>query len=163
MYVPRPHQHPEGFGGAVLGCCGRRNLWRMAQALCHKFWKSDVGGTCACSWLVRCRSALLSAITRTGAIKTVRELVAFWHARPEALAPRRSRREPHRFGPLCEYRIRGRGSAPVALFGGSPRSIKLKSVPFATGSKWQACSAYARWKLLTVLSPRTKFLIDARR
>ena len=60
-----------------MGCCGRRNLWRMAQALCHKFWKSDVGGTCACSWLVRCRSALLSAITRTGAIKTVRELVAF--------------------------------------------------------------------------------------
>jgi hypothetical protein len=68
----------------------------------------------------------LCAITRTGAIKTVRELVAFWHARPEALAPRRSRREPHRFGPLCVYRIRGRGSAPVALFGGPPQKHKAQ-------------------------------------
>lgn len=28
-------------------------------------------------------------------------------------------KEPHRFGPLCEYRIRARGSALVALFGGA--------------------------------------------
>src|SRR5262245_18866608 len=27
-------------------------------------------------------------------------------------------RKPHHFGPLCEYRIGARGSAPVALFGG---------------------------------------------
>jgi len=32
-------------------------------------------------------------------------------------------KEPHRFGPLCEYRIRARGSAPVALFGGA-REVK---------------------------------------
>lgn len=27
-------------------------------------------------------------------------------------------KEPHRFGPLCEYRIRAHGGAPLALFGG---------------------------------------------
>jgi hypothetical protein len=33
---------------------------------------------------------------------------------------------PHRFGPLCEYRIRARGSAPVALFGGSHQKRKAE-------------------------------------
>jgi hypothetical protein len=28
-------------------------------------------------------------------------------------------REPHHFGPLCEYGTRARGSAPAALFGGA--------------------------------------------
>lgn len=35
-------------------------------------------------------------------------------------------REPHRFGPLCEYRIRARGSAPVALFGGTHQKRKAE-------------------------------------
>jgi hypothetical protein len=30
---------------------------------------------------------------------------------------------PHRFGPLCEYRIAAHGAAPLALFGG-PREIR---------------------------------------
>ena len=28
-------------------------------------------------------------------------------------------KEPHKFGPLCEYRIAAHGGAPVALFGGA--------------------------------------------
>ena len=35
-------------------------------------------------------------------------------------------KEPHRFGPLCEYRIRARGSAPVALFGGAHQKHKAQ-------------------------------------
>jgi hypothetical protein len=37
---------------------------------------------------------------------------------------------PHRFGPLCEYRIGARGSAPVALFGGGHqvRKAELRSI-----------------------------------
>jgi hypothetical protein len=36
-------------------------------------------------------------------------------------------KEPHRFGPLCEYRIRARGSAPVALFGGAHQVRKAEA------------------------------------
>jgi hypothetical protein len=36
-------------------------------------------------------------------------------------------KEPHRFGPLCEYRIRARGSAPVALFGGAHEVRKAEA------------------------------------
>jgi hypothetical protein len=36
-------------------------------------------------------------------------------------------KEPHRFGPLCEYRIRARGSAPVALFGGAREVRKAEA------------------------------------
>jgi hypothetical protein len=36
-------------------------------------------------------------------------------------------KEPHRFGPLCEYRIRARGSAPVALFGGGHQVRKAEA------------------------------------
>jgi len=32
-------------------------------------------------------------------------------------------KEPHHFGPLCQYGIRARGAAPVALFGGA-REVK---------------------------------------
>src|SRR6516225_12203689 len=35
-------------------------------------------------------------------------------------------KEPHRFGPLCEYRIGARGSAPVALFGGAHQKHKAQ-------------------------------------
>lgn len=34
---------------------------------------------------------------------------------------------PHRFGPLCEYGIRARGYAPVALFGGAPQMRKAEA------------------------------------
>ena len=34
---------------------------------------------------------------------------------------------PHRFGPLCEYRIRARGSAPLALFGGAHQVRKAEA------------------------------------
>jgi hypothetical protein len=37
------------------------------------------------------------------------------------------RREPHRFGPLCEYGIRARGSAPVAFFGGAREVRKAEA------------------------------------
>jgi hypothetical protein len=39
-------------------------------------------------------------------------------------------KEPHRFGPLCEYRIGARGSAPVTLFGGKHevRKAELRSI-----------------------------------
>jgi hypothetical protein len=33
---------------------------------------------------------------------------------------------PHRFGPLCEYRIGARGSAPVKLFGGGHQAVKAE-------------------------------------
>jgi hypothetical protein len=36
-------------------------------------------------------------------------------------------KEAHRFGPLCEYRIRARGSAPVALFGGAHQARKAEA------------------------------------
>jgi len=36
-------------------------------------------------------------------------------------------RQPHRFGPLCEYRIRARGSAPVVLFGGGHQVRKAEA------------------------------------
>src|SRR5262245_55326603 len=36
-------------------------------------------------------------------------------------------KEPHRFGPLCEYRIRARGSAPMALFGGAREVRKAEA------------------------------------
>jgi hypothetical protein len=36
-------------------------------------------------------------------------------------------KEPHRFGPLCEYRIRARGSAHVALFGGGHQVRKAEA------------------------------------
>src|SRR5262249_10709212 len=36
-------------------------------------------------------------------------------------------KEPHRFGPLCEYRIRARGSAPVTLFGGAREVRKAEA------------------------------------
>jgi len=36
-------------------------------------------------------------------------------------------REPHHFGPLCEYGIRARGSAPVALFGGAREVRKAEA------------------------------------
>jgi len=36
-------------------------------------------------------------------------------------------KEPHRFGPLCEYRIRARGAAPVALFGGAREVRKAEA------------------------------------
>jgi hypothetical protein len=36
-------------------------------------------------------------------------------------------KEPHRFGALCEYRIRARGSAPVALFGGAHQVRKAEA------------------------------------
>jgi hypothetical protein len=36
-------------------------------------------------------------------------------------------KESHRFGPLCEYRIRARGSAPVALFGGAHEVRKAEA------------------------------------
>jgi len=34
---------------------------------------------------------------------------------------------PHRFGPLCEYRIRARGSAHVTLFGGGHQVRKAEA------------------------------------
>lgn len=34
---------------------------------------------------------------------------------------------PHRFGPHCEYRVRARGSAPVALFGGRHQVRKAEA------------------------------------
>jgi hypothetical protein len=34
---------------------------------------------------------------------------------------------PHKFGPLCEYGIRARGSAPVALFGGAHEVRKAEA------------------------------------
>jgi hypothetical protein len=36
-------------------------------------------------------------------------------------------KEPHRFGPLCEYRIGARGSAPVTLFGGAREVRKAEA------------------------------------
>src|SRR5215471_2272994 len=36
-------------------------------------------------------------------------------------------KEPHRFGPLCEYRIRARGSAHVTLFGGGHQVRKAEA------------------------------------
>src|SRR5215470_9002642 len=36
-------------------------------------------------------------------------------------------KEAHRFGPLCEYRIRARGAAPVALFGGAHQARKAEA------------------------------------
>jgi hypothetical protein len=36
-------------------------------------------------------------------------------------------KEPHRFGPLCEYRIRARGSAPVKSFGGGHQVRKAEA------------------------------------
>jgi hypothetical protein len=36
-------------------------------------------------------------------------------------------KEPHRFGALCEYRIRARGSAPVTLFGGGHQVKKAEA------------------------------------
>jgi hypothetical protein len=36
-------------------------------------------------------------------------------------------KEAHRFGPLCEYRIRARGSAPVAFFGGGHQVRKAEA------------------------------------
>jgi hypothetical protein len=36
-------------------------------------------------------------------------------------------KEPHRFGPLCEYRIRARGAAHVALFGGGHQVRKAEA------------------------------------
>jgi hypothetical protein len=36
-------------------------------------------------------------------------------------------REPYHFGPLCEYGIRARGSAPVALFGGAREVRKAEA------------------------------------
>jgi hypothetical protein len=35
-------------------------------------------------------------------------------------------RAPHHFGPLCEYGIRARGRAPVALFGGAHQVRKAE-------------------------------------
>jgi hypothetical protein len=36
-------------------------------------------------------------------------------------------KEPHKFGAHCEYRIRARGSAPVALFGGAHEVRKAEA------------------------------------
>ncbi len=36
-------------------------------------------------------------------------------------------KEPHRFGPLCEYRIRARGTAGVTLFGGGHQVRKAEA------------------------------------
>jgi hypothetical protein len=36
-------------------------------------------------------------------------------------------KEAHRFGPLCEYRIRARGAAHVALFGGGHQVRKAEA------------------------------------
>jgi hypothetical protein len=36
-------------------------------------------------------------------------------------------REPHHFGQFCEYGIRARGSAPVALFGGAREVRKAEA------------------------------------
>ncbi len=36
-------------------------------------------------------------------------------------------RGPHRFGPLCEYRIRAHGSAGVVLFGGGHQVRKAEA------------------------------------
>jgi hypothetical protein len=36
-------------------------------------------------------------------------------------------KEPHHFGPACEYRIRARGTAPVALFGGAHQVRKAEA------------------------------------
>ena len=33
---------------------------------------------------------------------------------------------PHRFGPLCEYRIGAKGSAPVKFFGGGHQAVKAE-------------------------------------
>jgi hypothetical protein len=36
-------------------------------------------------------------------------------------------KQPHHFGPLCEYGIRARGVAPVALFGGAHEVRKAEA------------------------------------
>jgi hypothetical protein len=36
-------------------------------------------------------------------------------------------KQPHHFGPLCEYGIRARGTAPVALFGGAREVRKAEA------------------------------------
>ena len=66
------------------------------------------------------------------------------------------------FGPLCEYRIRARGSAPVALFGGAHQKHKAQERSVRDWLKVESMLCL-RSMDLTVLSPRTKFLIDARR
>jgi hypothetical protein len=57
-------------------------------------------------------------------------------------------KEPHRFGPLCEYRIGAHGAAPIALFGGAREVHKaeLRSIgdwEFEAGRLFGA--QYAHW------------------
>jgi hypothetical protein len=57
---------------------------------------------------------------------------------------------PHHFGPMCEYRIGARGSAPVSLFGGEHqvRKAELRSI-----GDWESEAGrlfgpqYAHWDL----------------
>jgi hypothetical protein len=67
----------------------------------------------------------------TGAIVSIAAICAFVLTSASAQEWRRGEyeyfKEPHRFGPHCEYRIRARGSAPVALFGGGHQVRKAEA------------------------------------
>ena len=69
---------------------------------------------------------------KTGAILATSASIIAGVAVTSALAQEWRRGEyeyfkvPHRFGPLCEYRIRARGSAAVALFGGAHQKRKAE-------------------------------------
>jgi len=59
-------------------------------------------------------------------------------------------KEPHRFGPHCEYRIGARGSAPIKFFGGGHevRKAELRSIgdwEFEAGRLFGP--RYAHWDL----------------
>src|SRR5262249_60534321 len=59
-------------------------------------------------------------------------------------------KEPHRFGPHCEYGISARGSAPVKIFGGAH---EVKKAELRSISDWEFEAgrlfwpSYAHWDL----------------
>jgi len=59
-------------------------------------------------------------------------------------------KEPHKFGPHCEYRIGARGSAPVKFFGGA-REVKKAELRSIGDWEYEAGRLfgpqYARWDL----------------
>ena len=70
-------------------------------------------------------AVMLAASVAIGGIATTAASAEDWHRGDYEYF-----KVPHRFGPLCEYRIGAHGSAPLALFGGAReiRKAEMRSI-----------------------------------